>query len=419
MTHLGPSLRRSARRAPRPWRRVLVALALSLLVNALVLREIDVGWSAIRRPELPPAQVSLAPLSASEWAANRAVQGAQRAPSKAPDAANRVPPPAPAPPPPPPRNMPGQVVDVAPSKNETPPKDSRFVSEHNSTVEKETRSRDARAGYKNTLPKPSSPEAGIASAPKPMPPPSATASAEPQPKKGSAARGQGPKPGAVAPPQRQSPGTAARDRLALLPNGELRNPLRPAPAPRAAGEAGKEHGDGRPPSPGAGAETKAGPNGPLARLDLRPGAAAYDKIAGGPAPDHLEGVEEGEGTYLNTREWKYAGYFNRIKQAVASNWDPGASMTARDPQGIRFGDRDWQTLVRVRLDNVGALKAVSVERGSGLDFLDRIALEAFQKAQPFNNPPPGLADDHGEIVFSFGFYVQTGSAGLRIFRNHR
>jgi hypothetical protein len=31
------------------------------------------------------------------------------------------------------------------------------------------------------------------------------------------------------------------------------------------------------------------------------------------------------------------------------------------------------------------------------------------------NPPRGLADGRGEILFSFGFYVQVGS-GLHIFR---
>ncbi len=415
MSHLGPSLRRSARRARRPWRRAALALVLSLLVNALILREVDVRWSAIPRPAPPPAEVALAPLSAQEWAANRAI-GKQQSASRPPDASRAVPAPQPVAPPPPPRNMPGQVVETAPSKNDTPPKDSRFVSEHNSTVEKETRSRDARFGYKNVLPKKSAPDAATAEKVTP-PAPSATASAAQQ-QKSAPKRGEGPRPGAAA-PQRALPGDAARDRLALLPQGELRNPLRPGPAPRPSGEGGKEHGDGLPQTGGESGETTPGDKGPLAKLDLRPGASAYDKIAGGPSPDHLDGVEEGDATYLNTREWKYAGYFNRIKQAVGSQWDPGSSLAARDPTGSHFSDRDWQTLVKVRLDSVGGLKGVYVERTSGLDFLDRIALEAFQKAQPFANPPAGLADEHGEIVFSFGFYVQTGGSGLRIFRNHR
>jgi TonB family protein len=294
--------------------------------------------------------------------------------------------------------MPGQVVDVAPSKDDTPPKDSRFVSDRDNTVEKETRSKQARAGYENTLPSPAEKGRPARGAER-----KESGSSQAKRAPGSAGTGE-------AAARRTAPSEAARDRLALMPRGELRNPLTSPPVPprsRSGGEA----------APGDGLEAPgdlAGKGEPLAHL--RPGAAAYDKLAGGPSPDHLEGVDEGEGTYLNTREWKYAGYFNRIKQSVASKWDPGASMAARDPSGARFGDKDWQTLLHVKLDAAGSLKDVAVSKASGLEFLDRLAVDAFQKAQPFSNPPAGLADERGEIVFTFGFYVQMSGSGLRIFR---
>jgi TonB family protein len=125
-------------------------------------------------------------------------------------------------------------------------------------------------------------------------------------------------------------------------------------------------------------------------------------------------VEEGEGTYLNTREWKYASYFNRIKQQVATQWDPNGALRLRDPSGERFAYKDRVTIVAVRLDDAGTLKDVSVQKSSGVDFLDSVALDAFRKAQPFVNPPRGLAQN-GEIAFSFGFYLEVGS-GLHIFR---
>ena len=415
MSYLGPSLRRTARRAQRAWRRVLVALVLSLLVNAFVLEQMNAHWRLTPVTVAPKRDVVLAPLSASEWEANRAVAKGQPSMSPRPPAvAQTTPPPTP---PPPPRNVPGQVVDVQPSKNDTPPKDSRFVSEQNSTVEKETRSRDARAGYENTLAKKSSPDAVKAQPAPPTPP--AVAAAPPAPKQGGKASGQGPRAGPSSTTQPAPPSEAARDRLALLNRGELRNPLKapltPVPPPRT-GEGATENGDGRPRSAGADEQGATGTAAPVGRLDLRPSASAYEKLAGGPAPDKLDGVEEGEGTFLNTREWKYAGYFNRIKQAVASQWDPSTAMGARDPTGGRFSHKDWDTLVMVRLDSGGVLKKVTVARGSGLEFLDRLAIEAFEKAQPFANPPPGLADGNGEIAFSFGFYVQMGGSGMRVFR---
>ncbi len=416
MSYLGPSLRRTARRTQRAWRRFFVAIVLSLLVNALVLDQIA-HWRLTPATVTTKRDVVLAPLSASEWEANRAIGKSQPTkPSQSPTIAQTTPPPAP---PPPPRNMPGQVVDVAPSKNDTPPKDSRFVSDRNNTVEKETRSRDARAGYENTLAKKSSPD-GAKTPPTPPAPP-VVASAPPAQKQGGQAAGKGAR-GGPATPATPPPSASTRDRLALLDRGELRNPLKapltPVPPPRT-GEGGPEDGDGRPRSPGADEKGEAGTRGPIGRLDLRPSASALEKLAGGPAPDRLDGVEEGEGTYLNTREWKYAGYFNRIKQAVASQWDPSTAMVARDPTGSRFSHKDWDTLVMVRLDSAGVLKKVTVARGSGLEFLDRLAVEAFEKAQPFANPPPGLADDRGEIAFSFGFYVQMSGSGMRVFRQQR
>ncbi len=140
------------------------------------------------------------------------------------------------------------------------------------------------------------------------------------------------------------------------------------------------------------------------------------RIAGGPAPDRLDGVEEGEGTYLNTRSWKYATYFNRIKQAVASAWDPVSPLEARDPDRTMFGYRDRFTLLGVTLDGGGHVKNLVVEQTSGVDFLDRAAVAAFESAQPFVNPPRGIVDGTGEIKFSFGFFVDMGRAGLRLYR---
>ena len=378
MSHLGPSLRRYGPRARRRWRRAALAVGLSLAVNALLLAKLDVSWlGRLPPPGSTPRSVELAPLSPSQWAANRSV---------APDARSR---PAPArqppPPAPPPRQAPGQVVESAPSSDERPPKESRFVSERNNTVEKETRSRHTGTGGPGA--------------------PGPRSDARPPP----AVAMTGPQPGSKARPAQPQPGTRAeRGKVALAPGP--RADLPPSSLPSIPGGAPGEARLG---------ESEGDASGPLARLNLRPGAQEYERLAGGGgggSPDHIEGVEEGEGTWLNTREWRYAGYFNRIKQAVAEHWKPQPALVARDPNGSRYGYKDWHTLLSVKLDGAGALKAVSVAQPSGLDFLDRTAVEAFREAQPFNNPPAGLADERGDIVFTFGFYLQMGNPGLRLFR---
>ena len=127
-------------------------------------------------------------------------------------------------------------------------------------------------------------------------------------------------------------------------------------------------------------------------------------------------MEEGDGTYLNTREFKYATYFNRIKQAVSGTWTPQHALDLRDPDRTMYAFKDRVTLLAVTLDDAGGVKDLAVQRSSGVDFLDRTALDAFRKAQPFNNPPPGLVDGRGEIRFTFGFYLEVGRSGFRITR---
>jgi len=382
MTHLGPSLRRR-RRPSRSWQRVAAGLLVSLLVNALVLRLVHVDFIGIQGARDDVRPVALAPLSASEWAANRQVAPAR--PARPPV----VPPIVVAPKAPEPAKFPGQVVDVAPSGNEQAPKDSRFVSERNNTVEKETISRYRKPGFKNTLPRPAQDDPGASPFEKPV-----------AQERGGDTR----KPGAPGQPGPKPEPRASQEKLALAvaPEGSMGmrdDRRRPVEAPGEAGQGGEG---------GSGAKAS--------KPVLAPSAAFYDKLTGGPAPDHVEDVDVGESTFLNTREWKYAGYFNRIKQAVATTWDPNTALRARDPTGERFAYKDRTTFVAVTLNDEGSLTEVRVARTSGVDFLDQTALEAFRKAQPFVNPPRGLADSHGEIRFTFGFYLEVGSPGFRLFR---
>ena len=411
MNYLGPSLRR-ARKRSSPWRRGAAAIAIALLVNAFALRSIHVD-SLVGRSGIDhaPRSVSLAPLSAAEWEANR--RAAPVTPRAKPSSvAIPAPPPAP-----PPAKVKGQVVDVAPSKNNTPPKDSRFVSEHDSTVEKETRSRYARPGYENTLPKPSDPHQGNPTQPKAGEQAAAAGSGRNGAKEqGSRAAGQQAGQQAPASGSPRMPDQVSRDRLALrqdsrgeIDKRESRQGLRSQPGSQALALLTP------PAKPGAEGQGTPGKEGLPNQAQLRPSAADYEHLSGGPAPDKLDGVEEGEGTYLNTREWKYASYFNRIKQAVATQWDPNGALVKRDPSGQRYAYKDRLTVLTVTLDDKGSLKDVHVQRSSGVDFLDSTAIEAFRKAQPFVNPPGGLADKRGEIAFVFGFYLEVG-AGLHIFR---
>lgn len=131
--------------------------------------------------------------------------------------------------------------------------------------------------------------------------------------------------------------------------------------------------------------------------------------------DAMLGVEEGDTTIVNSRSFKYWDFFQRVKERVRSEWNPGDVYRARDPYGKVYGTKDRLTVLGVVLDKEGRIVRVEVVRESGLPFLDQEAIRAMKEAAPFVNPPEGLADEKGRIVFNFGFLLELSSSRYRMF----
>ena len=365
-------------------------MVVSLAANWLLVSRIDssaLGLGPVKQVQ----PVDLAALSASDWNANRTIRDLKAAP------APNVPPAPREPPPEEQRKFPGQVVETATS-NARPPKDTKYVSDRDNSVDKETRSRFHGPGA------PAAPAGPVA--------PGAAASSARGGQEGKSEKFVEGRVGERAgQDRRQAMNRAATrsDQREPVAGGELPTlPWDPKVTPepdRSAGAAGAS-------TTGEGGQRRPGQYDP--RLALTPQTLA--RLAGGGSPDKLDNVDEGDGTFLNTREWKYASYFNRIKQAVSSTWNPRRALDQRDPDRTLYGDRDRFTLLSVTLDNTGALKDVVVKRASGMDFLDKTTVEAFKKAQPFANPPPGIVEPNGEIRFTFGFYLEVSRGGFQIYR---
>jgi len=139
-----------------------------------------------------------------------------------------------------------------------------------------------------------------------------------------------------------------------------------------------------------------------------PPTVGGDTEGGGAPNDDLRDVAKGDGTFLNTREWKYAGFFNRVKQAVSAQWDPNGRMRAKNKQ-LGLGDRVTVLAIALRPD--GSIADLFVAKSSGVDELDQEAMKAFEKAQPFANPPEALIQN-GFIQFNFSFLVSTEGGGF-------
>jgi TonB family protein len=385
-----------------------VAVLASLVLNAALVKLLQLDALVAPRRAAVQRPVALAPLSAEQWAANRAVRDGPRAPAT--QGPPIVPPKVVKPPEP---KMSGQVVAVGPGKSdEKAPEDSKLLAERNSRVEKETLSRHRRAGYENAAPRPSAQGTGQEQAQR------SESAATPRAAQG-LAQGKGKenrrgKPGEDAveiPDQRGRPKLALKmGEVGELPT-EGRQEIKGNSGKVALGNpvAPDEQGEG----------TSLGSRGG-AKVDLsrlKPSAAFYDRLAGGPSPDHVEGVVEGEETLLNAREFKYASYLNRVKEGIATHWDPGRAMAARDPDGTRFPPADRITVVVFSIDERGSVRNVEVVGGSGLEFIDRAAVTAIEQAQPFINPPHAMFGGRDEIPMRFVFRFTIGGGTAR--RNGR
>ena len=261
------------------------------------------------------------------------------------------------------------VVEIERPRTEAVPERSRFVSEWNSKVEKETAAR----------------ERGLE--------PRALASLDPR----------------RSTPELTPPATAGSQR----PPGASLEPRDPVP-PVEPGRDGMSPTE--PPPPGK----DASPPGQrkLTLRDLRPSDGKLQKVVPGAFPDYLKDVDEGDETLLNTKEFKFASFFNRVKRAVAQHWNPGREYERRDPNGNVFGFKSRLTVLLIVLTPAGAVKKIVLDRPSGLGFLDDEAIRAFRAAAPFPNPPRRLVDPRSnEISFRFGFQFEiVRGPSFRLFR---
>jgi TonB family protein len=367
MAYLGPSLKREKRKE-RPFRRTVLAALVSLALNAALFEALVAAGAFSFKPPPEKTRVSMAPLSASQWEANRAIAGAR------PPAAR----PQPTPPPPENDQMNGRVVELSPDQKaaDKPPPNSRFLSDRNTQVEKETVSRHA-GNYARVAPKP---EAGSPGKAQPQPPPK-PAQRDVQPG--------GKEPG--APGREGAPG----DRVALAkPGGALRLP---------------ELGEG-------GQRGRRGETGP----DLSVSHEAMARIAGGPSYDGVkEGLPEGDETWLNAREFKYATFMNRMKSEIAQQWFPRVrdAQQARDPEGRLYFYKERTVILGLTLDTNGNVKDLSVLQSSNVDFFDRAAMTSVQAAQPFPNPPRGMFHEDQQVRIPFSFTMFPGDRhGLLFWR---
>lgn len=126
--------------------------------------------------------------------------------------------------------------------------------------------------------------------------------------------------------------------------------------------------------------------------------------------DFVEGIRESDRTALNTREFVFYGYFQRIRERLDRAWVPilrQKLITYYRTGRHLASDMDHTTRVIVVLNEKGEIVRVEMISESGAKPLDDAAVAAFNKAGPFPNPPKGIVDRNREVKIPWDFVLKT------------
>lgn len=138
-----------------------------------------------------------------------------------------------------------------------------------------------------------------------------------------------------------------------------------------------------------------------------PAALADSFLAGAPQNDLLR-EKVGPRTQLNTKEYLFASYLNRIRRLVNFYWQQNLDNL---PASVRLSKPQYTTTVRAVLDADGSLEIVRVTSASGSGEMDDCVVRAFRVAGPYPNPPEGLVEPDGRVYLpDMSFTVELGIA---------
>lgn len=125
--------------------------------------------------------------------------------------------------------------------------------------------------------------------------------------------------------------------------------------------------------------------------------------------DFVEEVPLGDMTALNTKEFKYYGFYFRIKRKLEQFWGHSLQQKAKEiyRSGRQLASDDTRiTSLKITLDNKGNVVDIFIKSTSGIRELDAAAVESFNRAGPFPNPPKGMIKN-GLAIIEWGFVVKS------------
>ena len=108
-------------------------------------------------------------------------------------------------------------------------------------------------------------------------------------------------------------------------------------------------------------------------------------------------------------------WLETLKERIGKLWVPAVpdATSKNDPQGCRYSWKDRRTVVTFHLHRDGAISDVVVQKGSGVEYLDKLAIDTMLAVRPLTPPPEGLfkqGADFVELPFAFTLLKATAPA---------
>lgn len=145
---------------------------------------------------------------------------------------------------------------------------------------------------------------------------------------------------------------------------------------------------------------------PTLKQLLQSGKNAAADIARPAQVKHRPNIENGDETLLNMRQDKLFSFFNRFKKGIYSVWNYPEESIKRRQQGL--------ALLKIIINRDGSVDDVKLISASGHERLDREAIAAIFKGQPYGALPQSYPDD--QLTINAYFEYSLGRSKPRIYR---
>src|SRR5690606_25460008 len=129
----------------------------------------------------------------------------------------------------------------------------------------------------------------------------------------------------------------------------------------------------------------------------------------GRSNDFIKDIPLGDFTKLNTQEYEFYGFYHRIKQKLEQFW--GRNIQEQAQKMYKSGrhiasDQNLLTSLTITINEKGKIVSVKINSTSGVKELDEAAIQSFNQAGPFPNPPKKMLRN-GQAKIEWGLVVNT------------